>query len=75
MYHLLTNFEPEPILTPEQGTILAKNPHLRIIQQGQNTVCLIEQLIIKAMQQEPEKRFQTASAMRNALKNILEYRG
>jgi len=43
MYHVLTNFEPDPIQTPAAGSIIAKNPHLHKI---------VEQVIIKAMQQE-----------------------
>jgi serine/threonine protein kinase/tetratricopeptide (TPR) repeat protein len=62
MYHLLTNYEPDPIQTPATGSILAKNPRLRPI---------TEQVIIKAMQQDPAKRFQSAEAMRVALQQCL----
>src|SRR5436190_8667949 len=55
MFHLLTNYEPDPIQTPATGSIRAKNPRLRTI---------TEQVIIKAMQQDPAKRFQNAEAMR-----------
>jgi tetratricopeptide (TPR) repeat protein/predicted Ser/Thr protein kinase len=71
MYHLLTNQEPEPIQTPAPGSILAKNPRLRTIQVAGRTVCPLEQVIIKAMQQEPVQRFQTAAAMRMALAQCL----
>ncbi|GCE48290.1 hypothetical protein KTH_31590 [Thermosporothrix hazakensis] len=71
MYHLLTNYEPEPIQTPAPGSILAKNPALRTIQVGGKTVCPVEQVIIKAMQQEPAHRFQNADAMRTALFSCL----
>jgi serine/threonine protein kinase/cytochrome c-type biogenesis protein CcmH/NrfG len=71
MYHLLTNYEPDPIQTPAQGSIHAKNPRLRTIQVGNTVVCPIEQVIIKAMQQDPAHRFQSAEAMRVALQNCL----
>jgi serine/threonine protein kinase/tetratricopeptide (TPR) repeat protein len=71
MYHLLTNHEPEPIQTPIPGSILARCPHLRTIQVAGRTICAVEQVIIKAMQQEPVQRFQTAAAMRMALAQCL----
>ncbi len=71
MYHLLTNYEPDPIQTPAPGSILAKNPRLRTIQVGNKQVCPIEQVIIKAMQQNSAQRFQTAEAMRMALQQCL----
>ncbi|HKF36128.1 MAG TPA: tetratricopeptide repeat protein, partial [Ktedonobacteraceae bacterium] len=71
MYHLLTNHEPEPIQTPPSGSILAKNPRLHTVQVGNRVVCPVEQVIIKAMQQEPANRFQNADAMRMALQHCL----
>lgn len=71
MYHLLTNYEPDPIQTPLPGSILAKNPRLRTIQVGNSRICPIEQVIIKAMQQSPAQRFQSAEAMRVALQQCL----
>ena len=71
MYHLLTNHEPDPIQTPPAGSILAKNPRLRTVRIGNRVVCPVEQVIIKAMQQEPAKRFQSAEAMRAALQHCL----
>lgn len=71
MYHLLTNHEPEPIQTPPSGSIYAKNPRLRTIQIGNRVVCPVEQVIIKAMQQDPAQRFQSAEAMRMALQHCL----
>ena len=71
LYHVLTNYEPDPIQTPATGTILAKNPKLRTVKVGNNTVCPIEQVIIKAMQQLPAQRFQNADAMRMALQHCL----
>jgi serine/threonine protein kinase/tetratricopeptide (TPR) repeat protein len=71
MYHVLTNYEPDPIQTPAPGSILAKNPRLKTIQVDGKIVCPVEQVIIKAMQQEPAKRFQSADAMRVALLSCL----
>src|SRR6266487_4411106 len=71
MYHLLTNREPDPIQTPPTGSILAKNPRLRTVQVRNRVVCPVEQVIIKAMQQEPANRFQNAEAMRVALQHCL----
>ncbi len=71
MYHLLTNREPDPIQTPPSGSILAKNPRLRTVQIGGRVVCPVEQVIIKAMQQDPAYRFQSAEAMRMALQHCL----
>src|SRR2546426_10692124 len=71
MYHLLTNREPDPIQTPPSGSILAKNPRLRTVQIGGRVICPIEQVIIKAMQQDPAHRFQNAEAMRMALQHCL----
>ncbi len=71
MYHLLTNYEPDPIQTPAPGSMLAKNPRLRTVQLGGNTVCPVEQVVIKAMQQTPAQRFQSAEAMRVALQQCL----
>jgi serine/threonine protein kinase/Tfp pilus assembly protein PilF len=62
MYHVLTNYEPDPIQTPFVSSIVAKNPRV-------NTIT--EQVIIKAMQQDPAKRFQNAEAMRVALLQCL----
>lgn len=67
LYHLLTNYEPDPIQTPPTGSISAKNPRLRTVQVNGRTVCPIEQVIIRAMQQEPVLRFQSAEEMRIAL--------
>src|SRR5256884_6828460 len=71
MYHLLTNHEPDPIQTPPAGSILAKNPRLRTVQIGGRVVCPADQVIIKAMQQDPAQRFQSADAMRVALQHCL----
>src|SRR5690348_14884992 len=71
MYHLLTNHEPDPIQTPPAGSIIAKNPRLHTVRIGNRVVCPVEQVIIKAMQQDPAKRFQSAEAMRAALQHCL----
>src|SRR2546429_3864689 len=71
MYHLLTNHEPEPIQTPPPGSIYAKNPRLHTVQIGGRVVCPADQVIIKAMQQDPAQRFQSADAMRVALQHCL----
>src|SRR2546421_5811856 len=71
MYHLLTNREPDPIQTPASGSILAKNPRLRTVMINGKLVSPVEQVIIKAMQQEPALRFQSAEAMRVALQHCL----
>jgi serine/threonine protein kinase/cytochrome c-type biogenesis protein CcmH/NrfG len=71
MYHLLTNYEPDPIQTPAPGSIRAKNPRLRTVRSGNLLICPVEQVIIKAMQQNPAMRFQNADAMRMALQQCL----
>jgi len=71
MFHLLTNYEPDPIQTPATGSIRAKNPRLRAVRVGNTVVCPVEQVIIKAMQQNPDQRFQNAEAMRTALQHCL----
>src|SRR6266704_2989842 len=71
MYHLLTNYEPDPIQTPASGSIRAKNPRLRTVRTTTGVVCPVEQVIIKAMQQDPAQRFQNAEAMRVALQSCL----
>lgn len=71
MYHLLTNYEPDPIQTPAPHSMQTKNPRLRTVRVGNTTVCPVEQVVIKAMQQDPAKRFQSAEAMRVALQQCL----
>lgn len=71
MYHLLTNQEPEPISTPALGSILSKNPRLSTLTISGRVICPVEQVIVKAMQQEPAQRFQSAEAMRMALASCL----
>ncbi len=71
MYHLLTNYEPDPIQTPAEGSIKARNPRLRTITVNGRVICPVERVIIKAMQQNPAQRFQNAEAMRMALQQCL----
>ena len=75
MYHLLTNHEPDPIQTPLQGSILARNPRLHTVVINGKIVCPVEQVIIKAMQQDPAQRFQSAEAMCAALQHCLPNQG
>ncbi len=62
MYHLLTNEEPTPLDTPPPGSLRGRNPHL-----SQS----VEEIVIKAMQLDPNRRFQTAAAMQKALQSCL----
>jgi len=62
MYHLLTNEEPTPLDTPVAGSIHRLNPQLS---QG------VEEIVIKAMQLDPNRRFQSATAMQTALQSCL----
>ncbi len=57
------------------GSILARNPRLRTVRVGNTLVCPVEQIIIKAMQQSPAMRFQSADAMRTALQQCLPSNG
>jgi serine/threonine protein kinase len=68
---LLTNCLPEPLQTPAPGSILAKNPALHTVGTNASRICPIEQVIIMAMQQDPNRRFQNAKAMRTALQYCL----
>ncbi len=62
MYHLLTNEEPTPLDTPMPGSLRARNPQLSQA---------VEEIVIKAMQLEPARRFQSAAAMQTALQSCL----
>ncbi len=62
MYHLLTNEEPTPLDTPSPGSMRARNPAL-----GQR----VEEIVIKCMQLDPNRRFQSAAAMQTALQSCL----
>src|SRR3712207_2001581 len=62
MYHLLTNLGPIPLRTPEVGAIRQHNPSVKPE---------TEQVIIRAMQQDRNRRFQTAQEMELALSRCL----
>ncbi len=62
IYHLLTNLGPIPLRTPEPGSIREHNPSLKPE---------TEQVIIRAMQQDRNRRFQTAEEMEMALSRCL----
>ncbi len=62
MFHLLTNEEPTPLDPPPPGTLRARNPAI-----SQR----VEEIIIKAMELDPNRRFQSASAMQTALQSCL----
>ena len=63
MYHLLTGHEPTPLQTPAPGS-------LRQLQPGISTAT--EDVVIRAMQIDPQRRFQTAAEMRAAVGRCLD---
>lgn len=63
LYHLLTNLGPVPLRTPEAGSIQQHNPSVSPA---------TEQVVIKAMQQEPDQRYATAREMEIALERCLQ---
>ncbi len=56
LYHLLTNLGPIPLRTPEPGSIQQHNPSVKPA---------VEQVVIKAMQQDRSFRFRNAQEMEN----------
>lgn len=54
LYHLLTNVPPRPLHTPKAGEIVAFNPSVQ---------ARTEQIVIRAMQQNRDHRFQSAVEM------------
>jgi serine/threonine-protein kinase len=62
LYHLLTNLGPVPLRTPEPGSIMQHNPSVKP---------QTEQVIIRAMQQDRDKRFANAAEMEAALNACL----
>ncbi len=58
LYHLLTNLGPIPLRTPEPGSIQQHNPSVK---------SAVEQVVIKAMQQDRSFRFRNAQEMENAM--------
>lgn len=63
MYHLLTGHEPTPLQTPAVGA-------LRQLQPGISAAT--EDVVIRAMQIDPLRRFQTAAEMRAAVGRCLD---
>ena len=59
MYHLLTNAEPAPMDTPRPGAIRRLAPAVS---------AATEQIIIRAMDLDPARRFPNAEAMRQAMR-------
>lgn len=62
LYHLLTNLGPVPLRTPAPGSIHEHNPSVKP---------QTEQVIIKAMQQDRNARFQSAAEMEAAMQACL----
>ncbi|HEX6290794.1 MAG TPA: protein kinase [Herpetosiphonaceae bacterium] len=62
LYHLLTNLPPRPLYTPKPGEIQAINPPVQ---------SRTEQIVIRAMQQDREKRFASATEMEQAMQACL----
>ena len=62
LYHLLTNLGPVPLRTPEVGSIQQHNPSVKP---------QTEQVIIRAMQQDRDKRFANAVEMEQAINACL----
>jgi eukaryotic-like serine/threonine-protein kinase len=58
LYHLLTNLGPIPLRTPEPGSIQQHNPSVKPA---------VEQIVIKAMQQDRARRYRTAQEMEAAM--------
>ena len=58
MYHLLTNLGPIPLKTPDPGSLHEHNPSVRP---------MTEAVVIKAMQQDRLRRYQSAAEMEQAL--------
>jgi tetratricopeptide (TPR) repeat protein len=63
MYHLLTNEEPTPLDTPAPGSMRGRNPAISP---------RVEEIVIKSMQLDPNRRFQSAAAMQSALQSCLQ---
>jgi Tfp pilus assembly protein PilF len=62
LYHLLTNREPSALMTPAPGELRRVNPAL-----SEAT----EQVVIKSMALDPNRRYQTAAEMAAALRDAL----
>lgn len=62
LYHVLSNSEPRPMTTPTPGALRRLNPALS---EG------AERVVIRAMQLDPARRYQTAAEMAAALRAVL----
>ncbi|MGZ3678561.1 MAG: protein kinase domain-containing protein [Ktedonobacterales bacterium] len=63
MYHLLTGHEPVPLQTPAPGSLRQLQPSLS---------AATEDVVIRAMQIDPQRRFQTAAEMKDAIGRCLD---
>ena len=63
MYHLITGHEPVPLQTPTPGSLRQLQPSIS---------AATEDVVIRAMQLDPQRRFQTATEMRAALGRCLD---
>jgi tetratricopeptide (TPR) repeat protein len=63
MYHLLTGHEPVPLQTPAPGSLRRLQPSIN---------AATEDVVIRAMQINPQLRFQTAAEMKDAIGRCLD---
>src|SRR5262249_55081869 len=66
IFHLLTNHEPTPMETPAPGSLRRYMPTLD---------AATEALVLRAMELDPERRFQSAGELRDALARCLALLG
>src|SRR5262249_39953990 len=66
LFHLLTNHEPTPMETPVPGSLRVYTPALDTV---------TEALVIRTMQLAPERRFQSAAELHDALVRCLTLLG
>ncbi|HEY7779599.1 MAG TPA: FKBP-type peptidyl-prolyl cis-trans isomerase, partial [Ktedonobacterales bacterium] len=62
LYHVLTNHEPRPMTTPAPGSLRQLNPALSEA---------AERVVVRAMQLDPARRYQSAAEMAAALRAAL----
>jgi serine/threonine protein kinase len=67
MYHMLTNTIPEPLCTPSTGVVPTHNQSLCTVLVDGRMTYPSEQVVLKALQQDPDRRFRYVQAMRTAL--------
>ncbi len=63
MYHVLTGHEPVPLQAPAPGSLRRLQPGIHVA---------TEDVVIRAMQIDPSRRFQTAAEMRVAVERCLD---